>query len=96
MARSFSNAKFVSTFIVDRLSVVVSRRGYAAASLGEVPGSGGARSSVMMKKGGEEATKTTSWVPDPVTGYYRPEGVAKEADAAELREMLLKQKTRRH
>lgn len=58
---------------------------------------GGARGGVMSKKGGEEAaSKSNSWVPDPVTGYYRPEGHANEVDAAELREMLLKQKTRRH
>lgn len=47
---------------------------------------------MMLKKGGEESTKTTSWVPDPVTGYYRPEGHANEMDAAELRNMLLKHK----
>lgn len=47
---------------------------------------------MMLKKGGEETTKTTSWIPDPVTGYYRPENHAKEIDAAELRMMLLKNK----
>jgi hypothetical protein len=31
----------------------------------------------------------TPWVPDPVTGYYRPAGGAKEVDAAELRARLL-------
>lgn len=71
------------------------RRGYAAASQGVVSSSSsvnGGRNSVMLKKGGEEAKKNTSWVPDPVTGYYRPENQAKEIDAAELREMLLKHK----
>lgn len=38
----------------------------------------------------------TSWVPDPVTGYYRPETHAKEIDAAELRNMLLKYKPRQN
>lgn len=38
----------------------------------------------------------TSWVPDPVTGYYRPESHAKEIDAAELRNMLLKYKPRQN
>ncbi|CAO2192579.1 unnamed protein product, partial [Urochloa humidicola] len=33
----------------------------------------------------------TPWVPDPVTGYYRPAGVPKELDAAELRAKLLPQ-----
>lgn len=51
-------------------------------------GSGAGRSNMnmMRKKGGEESSsKTTSWVPDPVTGYYRPETHANEIDAAELR-----------
>jgi hypothetical protein len=34
---------------------------------------------------GEEKT---AWVPDPVTGYYRPAGGPKEVDAAELRAKL--------
>ncbi|KAL7582925.1 protein SENESCENCE-ASSOCIATED GENE 21, mitochondrial [Lactuca sativa] len=93
MARSISNAKFLSSFLVDQLSVVA-RRGYAAAtSSGSVRGSGVA----MMKKGGEESKKSsTPWVPDPVTGYYKPEGQTNQVDAADLRELLLKQKTGRH
>ncbi|KAI8574766.1 hypothetical protein RHMOL_Rhmol01G0379400 [Rhododendron molle] len=90
MARSLSNAKLLSAFVVDRISVAVSRRGYAAASQGVASPSvrGG---SVMAKKGGEETTKkTSSWVPDPVTGYYRPESHANVIDVADLREMLLK------
>lgn len=39
-----------------------------------------------MAKAAEEKT---AWVPDPVTGYYRPAGGAKEVDAAELRAKLL-------
>ncbi|GMP88800.1 hypothetical protein CsSME_00040646 [Camellia sinensis var. sinensis] len=71
MARSLSNAKLFSAFIVDRISA-------------------------MAKKGGEEVTKTSSWVPDPETGYYRPENHADDIDVAELREMLLKNNIRRH
>ncbi|RLN21875.1 late embryogenesis abundant protein Lea5-like [Panicum miliaceum] len=37
------------------------------------------------------AEEKTAWVPDPVTGYYRPAGGAKEVDAAELRAKLLTQ-----
>ena len=37
------------------------------------------------------AAEKTAWVPDPVTGYYRPAGGAKEVDAAELRSKLLTQ-----
>ena len=32
------------------------------------------------------------WVPDPVTGYYRPAGGAKEVDAVDLRAKLLPQR----
>ncbi|KAL0315225.1 UNVERIFIED_CONTAM: protein SENESCENCE-ASSOCIATED21, mitochondrial [Sesamum calycinum] len=89
MACSFSSAKTVSAFVT-----LVTRRGYAAASQGGM--SSAIRTgapNVMLKKGSEESGKT-SWVPDPVTGYYRPETQAKEIDAAELREMLVN-KTRR-
>ncbi|XP_047957581.1 protein SENESCENCE-ASSOCIATED GENE 21, mitochondrial-like [Salvia hispanica] len=89
MARSFSNAKTVSAL----LSNIISRRGFAQAAASQSSLRGRAPS-VMLKKGSEESGKI-SWVPDPKTGYYRPENHAKEIDAAELREMLVKNKTRR-
>ncbi|KAG8389503.1 hypothetical protein BUALT_Bualt02G0236200 [Buddleja alternifolia] len=102
MARSFSNAKTVSAFIANEISAVgeqsmfenIYARGYAASSQGAVSSSvrNGAPS-VMLKKGSEESTKT-SWVPDPETGYFRPENQTKELDAAELRAMLLKNKNK--
>ncbi|PSR94751.1 Late embryogenesis abundant protein like [Actinidia chinensis var. chinensis] len=101
MARSFSNAKILSALVADRVSLALSRRGYAAAAASQGVASGSSRGAVtskggvMAKKGGEEAGKT-SWVPDPVTGYYRPENRAKEIDVAELREILLKNNIRRH
>ncbi|KAF5732642.1 Indole-3-acetic acid-induced protein ARG2 [Tripterygium wilfordii] len=90
MARSFSNAKVV----FDVISKAVARRGYAT---GAAPSQGrivsnvaaaGPRSSApaMVKKEGEKV----AWVPDPVTGYYRPERGAEEIDVAELRALLLK------
>lgn len=33
------------------------------------------------------------WIPDPVTGYYRPANQAVQVDAAELRAMMLRPKT---
>ncbi|KAK8614540.1 hypothetical protein V6N13_068340 [Hibiscus sabdariffa] len=92
MARSFSNAKIFSSFVADGISNVISRRGYAAAasqgivSSGVRGGAGPGRSEEMA--GG--AKEKVSWVPDPVTGCYRPENSAKEIDVAELRAMLLK------
>ncbi|XP_052195675.1 protein SENESCENCE-ASSOCIATED GENE 21, mitochondrial-like [Diospyros lotus] len=98
-----SKAKLLSAFVADGLSLAASRRGYAAAAssrgvvTGSVRGAAGAgRGGVMAKKGGEETAKTSSWVPDPVTGYYRPENHANEIDVAELRNMLLKNNIRRH
>ncbi|GMJ12464.1 senescence-associated gene 21, Arabidopsis thaliana late embryogenensis abundant like 5 [Hibiscus trionum] len=94
MARSFSNAKLFSAFIVDGISNVISRRGYAAASQGVVSSGirgGAGRSAAAVKEeiaGG--AKEKVSWVPDPVTGCYRPENSAKDIDVAELRAMLLK------
>ncbi|CAN1234214.1 Late embryogenis abundant protein 2 [Linum perenne] len=47
-----------------------------------------------MKKTGEETPagkqRVSSWIPDPRTGFYRPDNVAEEIDAAELRALLLK------
>ena len=48
---------------------------------------------VMVKKevntAAAAAEEKKAWVPDPVTGYYRPGSAAKEVDAAELRAKLL-------
>ncbi|KAL8054764.1 hypothetical protein ABFX02_04G013700 [Erythranthe guttata] len=88
MARSFSGAKSVSSFLANEI-----RRGFAASTQGVV--SGTVRSgapNVMLKKGSEEPSKT-AWVPDPVTGYYRPENQGNEMDPAELREIIIKNKT---
>ncbi|XP_009793725.1 late embryogenis abundant protein 2-like [Nicotiana tabacum] len=94
MARSLSNSKLYSTFVTDRLSLGVTRKGYAVAEV--AGGRGGVAQSnmmIMMKKGGEESAP---WVPDPVTGYYRPENQANQIDAVELRRMLLNNSTRGH
>ena len=47
----------------------------------------------VAKKSGEERANAVkeSRVPDPVTGYYRPENI-KEIDVAELRATLLGKK----
>nr|DAD38111.1 TPA_asm: hypothetical protein HUJ06_008752 [Nelumbo nucifera] len=45
---------------------------------------------VMMK----EESAASSWIPDPITGYYRPENHGEEIDVAELRRVLLNQKIR--
>ncbi|XP_030477086.2 uncharacterized protein LOC115694099 [Syzygium oleosum] len=99
MARSLSNAKLFSAALVDGISASIARRGYAAAASQGVASSfaktGATRSAVMPKKAAEEVARPTervSWVPDPKTGYYRPENRAQEIDVAELRAVLLKNK----
>lgn len=72
------------------------RRGYAAPPHGAVSG---VAPNVMLKKGGsDEPRKTTAWVPDPKTGYYRPENANTGGgqDPAELREVLVNNKTGGH
>ena len=91
MARSFSNVKNVSAFIANQIS----RRGYSAASQGVVSGTARVGAPKMMMKNGTEESGKTAWVPDPVTGHYRPENMVKEVDPVELREMLLKTKIRK-
>ncbi|CAI0395382.1 unnamed protein product [Linum tenue] len=89
MARSISSAKLLSAAVT---RAITNGRGFsaaAAATAGKAtPGNGGGSA---VKKTGEAGNKvSTSWVPDPRTGFYRPENVAEEIDAAELRALLLK------
>ncbi|KAG2693404.1 hypothetical protein I3843_08G091800 [Carya illinoinensis] len=100
MARSFSNAKLFSSLLFDGFSNAISRRGYAASSQGIMAtvarGGGGSSGARMAKKAEEDAaavsTEKVAWVPDPVTGYYRPENRMDEVDVAELRALLLQTK----
>lgn len=79
------------------------RKGYAVAAAGGAAlggGRGGAagQSNMMMilKKEGDESAPKSPWVPDSVTGYYRPENQENQIDAVELRRMLLKSNIRGH
>ncbi|XP_050235741.1 protein SENESCENCE-ASSOCIATED GENE 21, mitochondrial-like [Mercurialis annua] len=88
MAQSFSNAKVLSAFV----SKAINRRGFSAAASSAASTRSGAAS--MVKNTAEKevvkSTEKVAWVPDPRTGFYRPENMAKEIDAAELRAVLLK------
>lgn len=96
MARSISNVKIFSAVIADGFSNAINRRGFAAAaSQGAMSSSPRAtRPTGMVKKSLEEKVGSTadkvSWIPDPITGYYRPENQSEELDVADLRAMLLK------
>ncbi|MCL7050089.1 hypothetical protein MKW94_013983 [Papaver nudicaule] len=95
-ARSFSRNSQLISSLIDGVSLSLNRsRGMSSVATQAV----GSRKSVMEVKpkpsssspAGGAVTDVSSWVPDPVTGYYRPENHADEIDVAELREMLLKQ-----
>ncbi|KAK4763170.1 hypothetical protein SAY86_008938 [Trapa natans] len=97
MTPSLSNGKILSAAVVQGISPSIKGRGFSAAASQGIArvGRGGSNSSVMAKKGVKEkdvpAPHRPSWVPDPKTGYYRPDDVAEQVDAAELRAALLKQ-----
>ncbi|MBO8584250.1 hypothetical protein INO15_14085, partial [Staphylococcus aureus] len=73
------------------------RRGYSISSTSNAVVRG---RSTGVVKAGEEVKKVSSdsnsWVPDPVTGYYRPANRASDVDVAELRQILLTQKLHQH
>ncbi|KAJ8623227.1 hypothetical protein MRB53_032143 [Persea americana] len=101
MARSLLKNANLFASIVDGVALSISRRGFSAASWSVVrggrSGAGGEEKKVvmMMKEGGAESS--SSWVPDPVTGCYRPGNRVVEIDPAELREMVLNnQKIQQH
>ncbi|ERN02157.1 hypothetical protein AMTR_s00045p00188150 [Amborella trichopoda] len=50
-------------------------------------------SPVNNNKNSSNKGSKSSWMPDPVTGYYVPEDHFGETDVAQLREELLNQKT---
>ncbi|KAG6581274.1 Indole-3-acetic acid-induced protein ARG2, partial [Cucurbita argyrosperma subsp. sororia] len=64
-------------------------RGYTAEAM--AASKRAARDDGMMKKGeqAERSREKVAWVPDPVTGYYRPENYSDEIDAVDLRAMML-------
>ncbi|ESQ36653.1 hypothetical protein EUTSA_v10009185mg [Eutrema salsugineum] len=96
MARSLSNANILSVFVAEEFSNAIFRRGFAVAANTTLQGSvssGGAASAAVMKNNvGQESSEKAPWVPDPKTGYYRPETVSEEIDPAELRAVLLNNK----
>ncbi|MBA0852009.1 hypothetical protein Goshw_000005 [Gossypium schwendimanii] len=91
-------AKLFSTLVVNGIFNAISRRGYSAAasasaSRGVVSSGvrgGSASNAAVAKQAREETKEKVSWVPDPVTGCYRPENCGNEIDVAELRAVLLK------
>nr|ACU14601.1 unknown [Glycine max] len=95
MTPSFTSVKIFSSLVLDGFFNALTRRGYAVASQSATKEGVGFMSGKMAPKSGEDnkgvSTHKVSWVPDPVTGYYKPENI-NEIDPAELRAMLLGKK----
>ncbi|XP_054822583.1 late embryogenesis abundant protein Lea5 [Prosopis cineraria] len=100
MARSLSHSARLVSLVSDALCPALHRRGYAVSlSASHAPLSGGGRlgkledpSATATEQNSSEAS--SAWIPDPVTGYYRPINYSPEIDPAELRLMLLNHKMR--
>ncbi|CAN1234212.1 Late embryogenis abundant protein 2 [Linum perenne] len=86
MSRSFATAGLLSAALTN----AIRNRGFSssAAAVTTAVKGGAVSAAGRMKKTGEETV--SSWIPDPRTGFYRPDNVAEEIDAAELRALLLK------
>nr|P32292.1 RecName: Full=Indole-3-acetic acid-induced protein ARG2 [Vigna radiata var. radiata]BAA03307.1 hypothetical protein [Vigna radiata var. radiata] len=96
MARSFTNVKVLSALVADGFSNTTTRHGFAAAAAATQSATRGGASigGNMVPKSGEEKVRggeKVSWVPDPVTGYYRPENT-NEIDVADMRATVLGKK----
>ncbi|KAF7031963.1 hypothetical protein CFC21_043202 [Triticum aestivum] len=81
------------------VSLLAQRRGYSAAAAmvkgarrsapaAEEKTAVAAKSAMAARKEVGASAEKAAWVPDPVTGYYRPSGAPKEVDAADLRAKL--------
>lgn len=91
-------ARFIANSNILALLSKSSRRCFSSAAIRA--GRSGAEEGSMMRgsksmEGGAktETVWTTSWVPDPVTGYYRPANRVGEMDPAELRQMLISRRS---
>ena len=88
-------ARVLSTSPLCKTLLSQSRRGFAAAAETMRRSSKAEdKAAVAQLLAGKRVVgaDSVSWVPDPVTGYYRPANGVVEVDAAELRAMLLRPK----
>ncbi|CAN1176219.1 Late embryogenis abundant protein 2 [Linum perenne] len=92
MSRSFATAGLLSAALTN----AIRNRGFSssAAAVTTAVKGGAISAASRVKKTGEDTPagkqRVSSWIPDPRTGFYRPDNVAEEIDAAELRALLLK------
>ncbi|XP_020107809.1 late embryogenesis abundant protein Lea5-like [Ananas comosus] len=97
MARALFNPRLVVASLAEG-AALVSRRYAAAAAAAEagvkVRAAEDKAVAVVIGRKAESAAAEAAWVPDPVTGYYRPGNRAVAVDAAEMREMFLPRRAR--
>ncbi|XP_062108731.1 late embryogenesis abundant protein Lea5-like [Humulus lupulus] len=102
MAGSLSKSKLLINQALP-LSNSITRRGYAASSQGSIGvrlGKGGCMVGNNEVEGRpnkyseDKEAAASAWIPDPLTGYYRPANRAVEIDPVELRQMLSNNKVR--
>ncbi|KAJ3676132.1 hypothetical protein LUZ60_003544 [Juncus effusus] len=97
MARALSSSPLFSS-LLSNATAILSRRGYSVAAeavrrnLTIEEKTAAVSSFIQSKRVNGSDLDSNSWVPDPVTGYYRPANRVVEIDAAELREMLLRRR----
>ncbi|XP_051142069.1 protein SENESCENCE-ASSOCIATED GENE 21, mitochondrial-like [Andrographis paniculata] len=80
----------VSSFVAKEISANSVRRVNASTSAAHTAA---AAQAAALNIGSAELPRRTAWVPDPVTGYYRPENAGDTVDPVDLRSIVLKQKT---
>ncbi|KAF3340639.1 late embryogenesis abundant protein Lea5-like protein [Carex littledalei] len=94
MARALSNCTSISSLFFDGISAHIQRRVYAtaAATTEAVRESRKVEEKIAGSPGGKRVTgsdtkkeSSGSWIPDPITGYYRPVNYVTNVDAVELR-----------
>ncbi|KAI3842963.1 hypothetical protein MKW92_023911 [Papaver armeniacum] len=105
MAGSLSNTKLVLTTLADGISIYQQvytqythciSRGMTSVATQAVGSTVAKVEKVKKPSTGGAVTEVSPWVPDAVTGYYRPENHANDIDVAELRDTLLNQKKTNH
>ncbi|KAM7463090.1 hypothetical protein LguiA_031211 [Lonicera macranthoides] len=104
MARSLFNAKALpASALGDTFSFSLNyRRGYAVrgllADLGDAGGSNPTAQQQIMREEPavirDESGAASSWVPDPITGFYKPSHHLDQIDPVELRAMALSHRIR--
>ncbi|KAJ0976282.1 hypothetical protein J5N97_018247 [Dioscorea zingiberensis] len=92
MASNVAKTRLIKA-IVEKTKLSISRRSYSGRAAEE-------KKAGMVKKSKKESVgglaspaSSSSWVPDPVTGYYRPANRRPEVDAADLRKAMRSRKS---